>query len=141
MFPKNLLLNAPRYGYCHALCAAGCGRDPQCAVFIRTVAWSFGFIGLQFALIGVLRASGNAFEGMLISLVSQWVLQFPLAYILSEHTALHAHGQWWAFPASNVATALIAGVWFGRGDWKKGRLVARDETDAQRQDVADNVQI
>ena len=49
------------------------------AIFIRTVAWSFGFIGLQFALMGVLRASGNTFEAMLISLISQWVLQFPLA--------------------------------------------------------------
>ena len=111
------------------------------AVFIRTVAWSFGFIGLQFALMGVLRASGNTFEAMLISLVSQWVLQFPLAYILSEHTSLHAHGLWWAFPASNVATALIAGIWFARGDWKKGRLVAEDEIEALKQDVADNVQI
>jgi putative MATE family efflux protein len=111
------------------------------AVFIRTVAWSFGFIGLQFALMGVLRASGNTFEAMLISLVSQWVLQFPLAYILSEHTALRSHGLWWAFPASNVATALIAGIWFARGDWKRRRLVARGETEAQRQDVADNVLI
>ena len=59
------------------------------AIFIRTVAWSFGFIGVQFALMGVLRASGNTFAAMLISLVSQWVLQFPLAFILSEHTALH----------------------------------------------------
>ena len=111
------------------------------AVFIRTVAWSFGFIGLQFALMGVLRASGNTFEAMLISLVSQWVLQFPLAYILSEHTALRSHGLWWAFPVSNVATALIAGVWFARGDWKKHRLVAADEIEAQRQEVADNVLI
>jgi putative MATE family efflux protein len=111
------------------------------AVFIRTVAWSFGFIGLQFALMGVLRASGNTFEAMLISLVSQWVLQFPLAYILSEHTALRSHGLWWAFPVSNVATALIARVWFARGDWKKHRLVAADEIEAQRQEVADNVLI
>jgi Na+-driven multidrug efflux pump len=111
------------------------------AVFIRTVAWSFGFIGLQFALMGVLRASGNTFEAMLISLVSQWVLQFPLAYILSEHTSLHSHGLWWAFPVSNVATALIAGVWFARGDWKKHRLVAAGESDAQRQEVAGNVLI
>ncbi len=111
------------------------------AVFIRTVAWSFGFIGLQFSLMGVLRASGNTFEAMLISLVSQWVLQFPLAYILSAHTALHSHGLWWAFPVSNVATALIAGIWFARGDWKKHRLVADDEMEAQRQDVADKVLI
>jgi len=26
-----------------------------------------------------------------------------------------------------VATCLIAGIWFARGDWKKGRLVTGDE--------------
>jgi putative MATE family efflux protein len=111
------------------------------AIFIRTVAWSFGFIGLQFALMGVLRASGNTFEAMLISLVSQWVLQFPLAYILSEHTHLHAHGIWWAFPVSNVAASIIAGVWFARGDWKTRRLVAHTELEAEKLDVAEQVQI
>jgi putative MATE family efflux protein len=111
------------------------------AVFIRTVAWSFGFIGLQFALMGVLRASGNTFEAMLISLVSQWVIQFPLAFILSEHTRLHAHGLWWAFPVSNVATSIIAGVWFARGDWKTRRLVAQTELEAEELDVAERVQI
>ena len=103
--------------------------------------WSFGFIGLQFALMGVLRASGNTFAAMLISLVSQWVLQFPLAYMLSEHTSLHADGLWWAFPVSNVATCLIAGMWFARGDWKKRRLVAGDERAAESEDVAEQVLI
>jgi putative MATE family efflux protein len=111
------------------------------AVFIRTVAWSFGFIGLQFALMGVLRASGATFVAMVISLVSQWVLQFPLAYILSEHTALHARGLWWAFPAANVATAVIAAIWFARGDWKTRRLVASNEQQADQQDVDEQVLI
>jgi Na+-driven multidrug efflux pump len=111
------------------------------AVFIRTISWSFGFVGLQFALMGVLRASGNTFAAMIISLVSQWVINFPLAFILSEHTSLHAHGLWWSFPIGNITTAIIAGIWFSRGDWKKGRLVARTELEAEEQDVADKVLI
>src|SRR6202022_2260714 len=42
----------------------------EASIFIRTVSWSFGFIGLQFALMGVLRASGNMMTAMVISLVS-----------------------------------------------------------------------
>ncbi|HEY5338475.1 MAG TPA: hypothetical protein VIJ85_09745, partial [Rhizomicrobium sp.] len=90
---------------------------------------------------GVLRAAGNTFAAMIISLVSQWVVQFPLAFILSERTSLHAHGLWWAFPIANIATSIIAGVWFARGDWKKGRLVARNETEAEQQEVSDKVLI
>ena len=102
-------------------------RDPnvihESAVFIRTVSWSFGFIGLQFALMGVLRASGNMIAAMIISMVSQWMLTFPLAYVLSHRANWGAHGLWWAFPISNVITAVISVLWFMRGDWKKRRLI------------------
>lgn len=111
----------------------------EAAVFIRIVSWSFGFIGLQFALMGVLRASGNMIAAMVISLVSQWVLQFPLAYLLSARTGLHAHGLWWAFPASNVATALLAGILFSRGDWKRTRLIPATLDEAQEREIADQV--
>jgi putative MATE family efflux protein len=119
------------------------GNEPviaEASVFIRTVSWSFGFIGLQFALMGVLRASGNMMAAMVISLVSQWVLQFPLAYVLSKH-AIGAHGLWWAFPAANVGTALISAVWFARGDWKERRLVEQTPAKVEKQDVADQVVI
>ena len=51
------------------------------------MALSWGFIGAQFSLTGVLRASGNMVVAMVLTLVGQWVLQFPLAYVLSVHTA------------------------------------------------------
>jgi putative MATE family efflux protein len=114
----------------------------EASVFIRTVSWSFGFIGLQFALMGVLRASGNMMTAMMISLVSQWCLQFPLALLLSQRTSLHAHGLWWAFPVANVAIAIVSGAIFARGDWKKRRLVTpQDEKEAEEDDVAEQVLI
>jgi putative MATE family efflux protein len=93
------------------------------AHLIRIVAWSFGFIGLQFALLGVLRAAGEMIPAMLTSLVSQWVLQLPLAYILAKHTSLGADGLWWSMPSANVATSIIAGALFLRGTWKTKRLM------------------
>jgi len=111
----------------------------EAAIFIRTVSWSFGFIGLQFALMGVLRASGNMITAMIISLISQWMLQFPLAYVLSSRTSLAAHGLWWAFPVANVATALIAAVMFARGDWKRRQLIPATPEEAQEREIADQV--
>jgi putative MATE family efflux protein len=106
----------------------------EAAVFIRTVSWSFGFIGVQFALMGVLRASGNMFAAMVISLMSQWMLTFPLAYVLSHRAHLGAHGIWWAFPVANVVTAVVSFLWFSRGDWKKRRIIegmSQDEEDQE----------
>lgn len=114
----------------------------EASVFIRTVSWSFGFIGLQFALMGVLRASGNMMTAMTISLVSQWCLQFPLAFVLSQHTRLHAHGLWWAFPAANVSIAIVSAMVFARGDWKERRLIGpRDEREVEREEVEEQVVI
>jgi putative MATE family efflux protein len=97
------------------------------AEFLRIGALAWGFLGLQFAFTGVLRASGNMVMTMVLTLVSQWVLQFPIAYLLSKHTALGVQGIWWAFPATNVAIALVTLGVYARGDWKKKRLLDEEE--------------
>ncbi len=102
------------------------------SVFLRIVALSWGFMGAQLALTGVLRASGNMVTAMILTLVSQWVLQFPLAYILSKHTALGTVGIWWAFPISSIIIALVTVGIYARGDWKKKRLIGAEEVLIER---------
>jgi putative MATE family efflux protein len=92
------------------------------ARFLRIFSLSFGFLGLQLSLIGVFRAAGKTVATMVLALVSQWVLQFPLAYMLGKHTAGGLEWMWWAFPTSMVTSTLLAVVLFLRGDWKQGRL-------------------
>ncbi len=103
------------------------GVIADAAHFMRIIALAWGFMGIQIALTGALRAAGNMVTTMMLTLASQWVLQFPLAYILSKHTALGANGIWWAFPVTNVITAVIVLSVYGRGDWKKTRLISRDD--------------
>jgi len=74
---------------------------------------------------------------MVLTLVSQWVLQFPLAYVLSKHTALDVHGIWWAFPITNLTIALITLGVFAKGDWKKKRLLDEEEVLATK--VSDDI--
>jgi putative MATE family efflux protein len=107
------------------------------AEFLRIGALAWGFLGMQFALTGVLRASGNMVMAMMLTLVSQWVLQFPLAYVLSKHTDLGVHGIWWAFPATNVVIALVTFGVCAKGDWKKKRLL--DDEDVLTAKVSDEI--
>ena len=93
------------------------------AIYLRTMALSWGFLGVQFSLTGVLRASGNMVSTMVLTLISQWILQFPLAYVLSKHTTLGERGIWWAFPVTNVIIVLITLVVYAQGDWKRKRLL------------------
>ena len=55
------------------------------------------------------------------------VIQFPLAYILSKHTSLADSGIWWAFPVTNIIAAVIVLAVYGRGDWKKTKLISPDD--------------
>jgi len=93
------------------------------ALFIRVMALSFGFIGIQMSLNGLFRGTGNTMISMVLSIISLWVLRFPLAYILSKHTNLAEVGIWAAFPIANVIAAGIAMVWFIKGTWKEKQIV------------------
>jgi MATE family, multidrug efflux pump len=95
----------------------------ECAYFIRIMSFTFGGIGLQHVITGALRGSGNTMAAMVLTLVSAWVIQFPLAYVLSRHTSLGARGIWWAHPVSIVISATICVLWFVGGDWKRTKLL------------------
>ncbi len=92
------------------------------AHFIRLMALSFGFMGVQMVTSGTLRGAGATVSAMLLAIISLWVLRFPLALILSKGTALGAVGLWWAFPISNVLAGLIALLWLLGGRWKHIRI-------------------
>jgi Na+-driven multidrug efflux pump len=49
-------------------------------------------------------------HAMVIALVAQWMVQFPLANILSKHTVLQASGLWWSFPVTNIIVAIVFGL-------------------------------
>jgi len=96
------------------------------AQFIRIMCLTWGGIGMQLCVLSAFRASGNMLATMVIALVSQFMLQFPLAYILSKHTSLQAEGLWWSFPVTTILVALVSLGWFAQGGWKKTVLTDED---------------
>jgi len=91
-------------------------------LFIKIMALSFGFIGIQMSLNGLFRGSGNTKISMILSIVSLWILRFPLAYFLSMHTRFVEIGIWISFPIANIVAAIIAIIWFLRGTWKEKNI-------------------
>jgi putative MATE family efflux protein len=88
------------------------------AQFIRIMCLAWGGIGVQLCIVSAFRASGNMLVAMVIALVSQFVFQFPLAYVLSKHTRLQGSGLWWSFPITMIAVAVVSICWFAQGGWK-----------------------
>jgi putative MATE family efflux protein len=93
------------------------------ALFVKIMALTFGFIGVQQALNGTFNGSGNTMISMLLSVISLFAIQFPLAYVLSKHTTLGADGIYWAFPITNLITAAITVAWYMTGSWKKKKVL------------------
>jgi putative MATE family efflux protein len=126
-----------------ALVAFFVPRSPEVitegAQFIRIMCLAWGGIGVQLCVVSAFRASGNMLAAMVIALVSQFVLQFPLAYILSKHTSLQAFGLWWSFPITTIIVAAGSLCWFAQGGWQatvlteESRQIARvaEETIAE----------
>ncbi|MBU4245600.1 MAG: MATE family efflux transporter [Nanoarchaeota archaeon] len=92
------------------------------ALFVRITALTFGFIGVQQVLAGAFRGWGDTFIPMILAIFALWVLRFPLAYVLSKHTALAASGIWWAFPVANVVAGVAAVLWYRSGSWRESKL-------------------
>ncbi len=88
------------------------------SLFIKIMAPSFGLLGVQQVTNGVFNGAGFTKASMLISILSLWVVRFPLAYILSYNTDLGHEGIWWAFPISNLIAAIVAFTYLKMGYWK-----------------------
>ncbi|MDP4008192.1 MAG: MATE family efflux transporter [Candidatus Peregrinibacteria bacterium] len=93
------------------------------AHFIRIMAMTFGFFGVQQTYAGSFRGAGNTLAAMVIAFVALWVLRFPAAYILSRPDFLGEDGLWWSFPISNVISGIMAYLWFIQGNWKNHPMV------------------
>ena len=103
------------------------------AQFVRIMAFSFGFMGLQHTLYGVFTGAGETKVTMIQSILTLWVFELPLAYVLSKYTALAEVGIWWSIPVSNVLMATVALVWFMRGSWKHKEIIGPAERELQKE--------
>ena len=92
------------------------------SMFIKIMALSFGFVGVQVVLDGVLVGAGSTFTAMVLTIISLWLLRVPLAYILSKYTKLNENGIWWAFPIANIIALLFTYLWYKKGRWKEKEI-------------------
>jgi len=92
------------------------------ALFLRFIVFSFGLIGIHQPILGVFRGAGNTISPMVFTVVLLWVVQFPLAYILSKHTGLAEVGIWIAFPVASFVSTILIFLWFVKGSWKEKRI-------------------
>ena len=80
------------------------------------------FAALGIVLGRALNGAGDSVSPMLITILSLWGLQVPLALALSRMWHPPTTGIWWAMAASIVVQGILAALWFETGRWKTTRV-------------------
>ena len=101
-------------------------NDP--AVFAPATAClrTFGLAYISYAwgmvLTQAFNGAGDTVTPTLINLLSFWVVQIPLAYLLAIHYSLGPQGAFWAVPIADLVFTITALILFRRGAWKKQKI-------------------
>jgi putative MATE family efflux protein len=90
--------------------------------FLRIAAVSYLVMGFSSVLMSCLNNVGDTLPPMLVSLLTIWVIQIPLAYFLSRFTELDVLGIRWAMVAGTLLGAITYTVYFKTGRWKHKRV-------------------
>lgn len=91
-------------------------------IFLRIQIVSYLVFGYAIALQSCLNSVGDTVPAMLVVLLSIFVVQVPLAFLLSQHTGLGVYGTRWAMVIGTVVMALSYALYFRMGAWKRKKL-------------------
>jgi putative MATE family efflux protein len=80
-----------------------------------------GYIAYGYGMVisSSFNGAGDTKTPMYINLISFWLIQIPLAYVLAHSFGLEAGGTYWAIAISETILAVIAIYIFRLGKWKK----------------------
>ncbi len=101
-------------------------RDPQvialAVAYLRINALSEPLLAFGIVLAGALQGAGDSLKAMFGTLLTQWVVRLPLAYLLAFGLRLDANGAWWAMAISSCFSGLLFMMLFKHGGWKRVRV-------------------
>ncbi len=106
-------------------------NDPAVIVegarLVRFIATAFALIGLQIIVGSTLQAAGSTSQAMKLSIISQWLVQLPLAFLLSKALNLGITGVWLTFPITNIIMSTIYLFVFFKGKWKTKKIISHEQ--------------
>ncbi len=87
--------------------------------YLHIVSPFYIFAGFGIVLARGLSGAGDTLGPMVITILTLWGLQVPLAFYLSRILHPATDGIWWAMAASFVLQGLMTIAWFRMGHWRR----------------------
>lgn len=89
--------------------------------YLRILALSQIFMGLEIVLEGAFAGAGNTIPPMAVSVPGS-VARIPLAYLMAISWGAGVNGVWWAITLTTIIKGIILALWFKKGKWKKKEI-------------------
>jgi Na+-driven multidrug efflux pump len=90
--------------------------------YLKVVSPFYAFAALGIVLGRALNGAGDTVGPMIITIVTLWGLQIPLALSLARVLSPSTDGIWWAIAAAFVVQGLLILAWFEKGKWKHKQI-------------------
>ncbi|HEY1447346.1 MAG TPA: MATE family efflux transporter [Caulobacteraceae bacterium] len=97
-----------------------------------TVLWGFVLFSVTFSLSGVVRSTGAVWWPLAIMIISMVGVRIPFASLLSP--AYGADAIWWSFPLGTITSAVLTGLYYRYGGWRRARML--DEPNSELEAAA-----
>ena len=92
------------------------------AIFLRIAVVGFLGMSIVYVMQYSISGSGDTVPPMVISLVMLWIIQLPMAFLLSKYTDLDVYGIRWAISIGLVIGAIAFILYFWNGRWKRKKI-------------------
>lgn len=89
-------------------------------IYLRMMAFCFPFLGINFVLNGVVRASGAMYQVLFLNIISFWVLRYPLTFLFSS--IYDEIGIAIGMGTSFIISSFLASFYYLFGRWRKKEL-------------------
>src|SRR5699024_7603237 len=93
--------------------------------YLRIMAFSFPFLGINFILNGVVRASGAMYQVLVLNIISFWVLRYPLTYFFAGY--FQEEGIAIGLGSSFFISSIFAAAYYRFGKWRNKELFKQNE--------------
>lgn len=90
--------------------------------YLRIMAFCFPFLGINFVLNGVVRASGAMYQVLILNIISFWILRYPLTYFFSQQ--YNEVGIAIGMGTSFVISSVLAFLYYKFGKWRKKEILS-----------------
>jgi len=89
--------------------------------YLRILALSQIFMGLEIVLEGAFSGAGNTIPPMAVSVPGS-AARIPLAYLIAISWGAGVNGVWWAITITTIIKGIVLAIWFKKGKWKKKEI-------------------